>query len=106
LCLLGPESDFSESGVYATAEGTGILLFVSFMERRVELIADKGISSKIPAEEWQQIVTDLSASIDDKKLSAGLQKALTRCGTLLNEHFPGTEDDINELSDRIVILEE
>jgi putative membrane protein len=38
---------FTESGIYETAEHSGILIFVSYMERQVRIIADSGISKKI-----------------------------------------------------------
>jgi len=97
---------FTESGLYATRDGTGILIFISLMERRVELIADKGISSIIGGEEWEDIVSELITSLSKGNLSNGLQQAIARCGVLLKEHFPIKEDDTNELSDQLVILED
>ncbi|QEN06916.1 hypothetical protein EXM22_02485 [Oceanispirochaeta crateris] len=97
---------FTESDVYSTKDGTGILIFISLMERRVELIADKGIHSKISGNEWQDIVRDLSESLSKRDLSNGLQNAVLRCGDILKAQFPVSENDVNELSDGIVILEE
>lgn len=97
---------FTESGVYTTAEGTGILIFISLMERRVEILADRGISEKIPEEEWTVIVSELTKSLSDNELTAGLISAVESCGLKLKNHFPISEDDINELSDDLVILKE
>jgi len=97
---------FTESGLYATRDGTGILIFISLMERRVELIADRGISSKIDDSEWKNMVADLTASIGEGKLTEGLESAIARCGRVLSDHFPIKDDDTNELSDRIVLLED
>ncbi len=38
---------FMESGVYKTRDRTGILIFISILEKRIELIADSGINAKI-----------------------------------------------------------
>lgn len=97
---------FTESGVYATADGTGILIFISLLERRVEILADRGIGSRIPEEEWSEIVSELTASLSRDDLAAGLIRAVERCGEKLKEHFPIADDDINELSDDLVILED
>ncbi|MDC7232940.1 MAG: TPM domain-containing protein [Spirochaetales bacterium] len=97
---------FTESGVYATADGTGILIFISLLERRVEILADKGISEKIPEEDWNGMVGELTQSLARKELAQGLIKAVESCGKRLQEHFPIQEDDVNELSDDLVILEE
>ncbi len=97
---------FTESGVYATAEGTGILVFLSLLERRVEILADKGISARIPVEEWQAIVGDMEPLLRDGKTAEALCLAVSRCGEKLSAHFPIAPDDVNELSDDLVILDE
>ncbi|MDC7241329.1 MAG: TPM domain-containing protein [Spirochaetales bacterium] len=97
---------FTESGVYQTKDGTGILIFISLLEKRVEILADEGISSKMPEGEWESIVSEMTASFGDKKISEGLIGAIERCGRRLEEFFPKPEGNENELSDNIVILEE
>lgn len=97
---------FTESGVYATADGTGILIFISLMERRVEILADRGLSEKIPEDEWAEVVSELTESLAGNELASGLIKAVESCGLKLKDHFPIAEDDVNELSDDLVILEE
>ena len=51
---------FVESGVYATENRSGILIFVSYMEREVRILADTGISAKIAPELWNLIAQDLA----------------------------------------------
>ena len=81
-------------------------MFISLLERRVELIADRGISEKINAEEWNGIVRELTDSLGRDDAVSGLVRAVGRCGELLKAHFPIDDDDVNELSDALVILEE
>lgn len=96
---------FTESGVYATRDRTGILIFISLLERRVELLADKGIAEKIPQEEWELVLRDLTAAVKEGRLAEGLCRAAGSCGEKLAEHFPIKADDTNELSDHLVLLE-
>lgn len=96
---------FMESGVYNTKDRTGILLFISALERRVELLADRGISEKIPQEKWEGIVHNITAGIKEKKLAENLSQSMRECGDLLAKHFPIQPDDVNELKDDIVVLE-
>jgi len=96
---------FMESGVYRTKDRTGILIFISQLERRVELLADQGISEKIPQEKWDSIVQHIIAGIRSNQLIKHLGEAIEECGNLLSEHFPIQADDINELKDDISILE-
>lgn len=96
---------FMESGVYNTKDRTGILIFISILEKRVELLADSGINEKIPPEKWQSIVDNIIQGIKKKNITSHLIKSINDCGELLTQHFPIQPDDINELSDEIDILE-
>ncbi len=96
---------FLESGVYATKERTGILIFVSWMEREVRIVADEGISAKIEQEEWDAIARDLAKGIKEAQTAKALALAVNRCGDLLAGHFPAKAENPNELPDGLVILE-
>jgi len=96
---------FAESNISSTRDRTGILIFISFMEQRVEVIADIGIGKIIPNEKWQQIVDTIIDGIKTKKMVFKLNEAILECGEMLKIHFPIKEDDTNELKDEIHILE-
>ena len=96
---------FMESGVNNTKDRTGILIFISLLEKKVELLADSGINEKISQEKWQHIVDNIIEGIKQKAVASHLIKSICDCGTLLSEHFPIQSDDINELSNNIEILE-
>ena len=97
---------FMESNVYDTRDRTGILIFISALEHRVELLADKGISEKIPQGKWDDTVNHIIKGIKTNRLTGHLCEAIAGCGELLAEHFPIQPDDENELTDGIAILEE
>jgi putative membrane protein len=71
---------FMDSGVYKTRDRTGILIFISLFERRVELLADTGISAKIPEENWENIVEGIISGIRKGKIIENLSKAILECG--------------------------
>jgi len=98
---------FTESGIFNTRDRTGILIFLSFLERRVELIADKGISSKIPRERWDGIVRNITEGIRKGKTVEHLVESVKECGAILAEadKFPIKADDENELADDVSVLE-
>lgn len=97
---------FGEAGLFDTKDRTGILIFISLREKRVELLADKGINDKVSKETWSDIVEDLVADIKEGEMVDGLVKAVENCGERLIEHFPIEPDDVNELSDDVHILED
>lgn len=90
---------FMESGVYDTVDRTGVLIFVSELERRVELIADRGINEQVDATVWQSIVSDLTAGIRAGRSAEALATAVARCGDTLEGRVVRRGDDTNELPD-------
>ncbi len=96
---------FMESGVYDTVDRTGVLIFVSMLERRVELIADRGITEKAPQETWDAVVADLTAGIADGRIGEALVTAVREVGTILSNNVQPRENNTNELANRPVELE-
>jgi len=96
---------FMEYGVYNTRDRTGILIFISALERRVELLADTGISEKIPQQKWNAIVGNIIDGFKIGRLTDHIVESIHRCGELLAEHYPIQPDDVNELKDGLTILE-
>lgn len=96
---------FMQSGVSYTRDRTGILIFISYLEKRVVLLADTGINEKIEQHEWQKIVDYIIAGIKNEQLTKNLVDAIEDCGKLLEKHFPIKDDDTNELDNEIEILE-
>ena len=97
---------FAENGVYETKEHSGILIFVSYLEKQVRIIGDKGISAKISDDLWNLIADELAENFHNKKYTEALVNAVSKCGELLAENFPAQKDDPNELSDSLIILED
>ncbi|MBN2460152.1 MAG: TPM domain-containing protein [Candidatus Cloacimonetes bacterium] len=97
---------FMESGVYNTRDRTGILIFISLLEKKVELVADSGIDARIEPGQWQQVVDNVIAGIKGDNFAGSLIEAVNACGNILQRHFPIRSDDSNELKNDLTILEE
>ena len=102
---LRAEIEFYELEMSQTQGRTGILLFVSLMEHRAVVLADRSIVEKLEASVWQELVDLMIAGVKRGDLAAGMAQAIQRCGELLSPHFPIAEDDINELRDHLVVKE-
>jgi len=96
---------FVESGTYETKDHTGILIFISCMEREVRIVADSGINAKIGQKEWDEIAQTLALGIRERKTASALVSVISKCGDLLEKHFPAKKENPNELPDGLVILE-
>ena len=97
---------FTESGVYDTKEHSGILIFVSYMERQVRIVADSGIAKHISQDLWNLIADELAENLRKGEAAKAFTTAIEKCGQLLAENFPPHEENPNELPDGLVILED
>lgn len=98
------ENAFLEEEVFNTRHRTGILIFISFFEHEVIVLADRGISKVVEQKIWDKLVADLTDNIRKGRIIEGLEAAIKRCGEILLEHgFKKTSDDINELRDDLRI---
>lgn len=96
------EGAFLEEEVFQTRFRTGILIFVSFFERKIIILADKGINSRVEPDVWENLVHHLSIEFKNKRMTEGLISLIEQCGNLLLEKgFIIAPDDINELKDNL-----
>jgi putative membrane protein len=98
------ENAFLEEEVFNTRHRTGIMIFISFFEHEVIVMADRGISKVVDQKEWDKIVGDLVGHIRQGKIVEGIEAGVKRCGDILLEKgFHKTADDVNELRDDLRI---
>ncbi|MBQ0002334.1 MAG: TPM domain-containing protein [Treponema sp.] len=95
---------FAQTNVYCTQNHNGILIFVSYLEREVRIIADKGISEKISDDDFSKIADELSKDIQSKNGVDAFCNAIEKCGELLSKHYPIKKDDVNELPDGLLFV--
>jgi putative membrane protein len=98
---------FLENGLARTRGRTGILLFVSLLERRVVVLGDEGIHRALsPDESWQEVVDLAVEGLRGGRGVDGLEAAVRRCGQILTRHFPASPDrNLDELPNAVVIEE-
>ena len=93
---------FSQHGLHYTRDHTGILILISLLEHRVEVLADRGINAKVDPATWQEISKIVAAGLKANQACEAVCKAIHRCGEILTAHFPRQSEDQNELPDRLV----
>ena len=94
---------FHEKGLHRTRGETGILIFISLLERKVWILGDRGINKVIPPERWSALASALALGIREGRMVDTLVTTITEVGDILKQHFPHRKDDSNELPD---LLEE
>jgi putative membrane protein len=94
----GAAAMFYEAGIANTSAENGLLIYLSLLERQMEVIADRGILKAIPALKWNHAVFELknvARDADPDRLIAALREV----GILLAEHVPAIGENPNELPD-------
>jgi putative membrane protein len=95
-------TNFHTHGLHRTRDMTGIIIFVSVFERKVWILADKGINDKVDPEVWKVVASELTRRIRDGQPGQALCNAVRRCGELVEEKFPVKHDDTDELPNLII----
>ena len=95
---------FIELNLHHTEGGTGMLIFVCEAERYVEILVDRGISSRIDDSAWQTIVAHFTDDVRSGQVLQGFLSCIEACGSLLKQHVPATHER-NELPNRLVLID-
>lgn len=93
---------FFHKGVHKTSEQTGILIFISLLERKVWILADKGIHEKIRSDFWRSLTRELTAGIRENRALEALQSVINKCGEELSAHYPCRAERTNQLDDNVI----
>ncbi len=95
---------FSHFRIWDTAHNNGVLIYLLLADRRVEIIADRGVDAKVGAEGWQKICRDMEAEFASGRFEAGSIKGIEAVSRELAKHFPPGGHPRNELSDKPVVI--
>ena len=93
---------FYEKGLYKTKHNTGVLFFISLLERKVWVLADKGIHDKIKQGTLNKFAWHVAQGIREGRACNALIEAIKEAGGLLAQHYPVQPGDVNELPNEII----
>lgn len=94
----GAAAMFYEAGIANTSAENGVLIYLSILERRLEVIADRGILKAVPALKWNNAVFELK-QVARNPDSENMIKVVRKLGDLLAQYLPPTGENPNELPD-------
>lgn len=95
---------FGHLRVWDTEDNAGVLVYLLLADRRVEIVADRGIHAKVGAAAWDAICGAMQRAFAQGQFEAGAILGIKAISDLLAEHFPPGEDNPNELPDAPVVL--
>lgn len=95
---------FGALRVWDTEDNAGVLIYLLLADKRVEIVADRGIHAKVGAAAWETICGAMQRAFRDAQFEAGVVLGLRAVSDLLAAHFPAGESNPNELPDEPVVL--
>ncbi len=95
---------FSLYRVWDTEENCGVLIYVNLADRKVEIIADRGVGRAVTAPDWQAVCSTMTQGFARGAFHDSTIAGLAQLNTILATHFPENGARRNQLSDRPIVL--
>jgi putative membrane protein len=94
---------FAARGLRSSHAEPHILIFASWRDRQVELVAHEAIHRAVGQEPWNQSVAAVIAGMKDGRPADGFVRAIEICGNALAANFPPDGPAKNQVPNEILI---
>ncbi|HCZ15722.1 MAG TPA: TPM domain-containing protein [Accumulibacter sp.] len=95
---------FAQLGVWDTACNSGVLIYLQLIDRRVEIVADRGIDARVGGEFWRGVCRKVESAFQAGEFERGTLLALNTITEALREHFPAPGENPDELPNAPLLL--
>jgi uncharacterized membrane protein len=95
---------FSLLRVWDTELNNGVLIYLLWADRDVEIIADRGVHARVGAAGWEAVCREMEAAFRAGQFEQGALAGVQAVGNHLAAHYPGDGSVRNELPNRPVVL--
>lgn len=95
---------FSHLRIWDTAHNNGVLIYLLLADRKVEIVADRGIDAKVGAAGWEAICRDMEADFRAGQFKTGVLKGIAAVSRELATYFPPDGHPRNELPDKPIVI--
>ena len=97
---------FGKLRVWDTEHNNGVLIYLLLADRRIEILADRGLHARTAPDFWTTLAHRLSDTLHQGDFESGLALAIEEIGLLLHQHYPddGRTHNENELPNAVVLL--
>jgi uncharacterized membrane protein len=95
---------FSRLRIWDTAHNNGVLIYLLLADRDFEIVADRGIDTKVGAAGWENICLEMEAEFRAGNFERGVIKGIEAVSRQLAMHFPAQGAGRNELPDAPVVM--
>ena len=94
-------SAFVEKRIHRTSGRTGILLYVSLLERDAAVVVDLGVETVTTAESWKEAVAGIEQAVRRGEDGAAVAHRLEALAAVLAPVLVHREDDVDELANEV-----
>lgn len=95
--------EFEREGLHSTKDKTGVLVLVVLDERKFVILGDSGIYSRLSQRYWNNLASRMTLSFQVGNYASGICRIVEEVGRSLSVLFPHKADDINELSNEVIL---
>ncbi len=92
---------FTKIRMHKTEKRNGVLFYLAVSSRKFAVIGDSGINEVVGNDFWDSVKDLMQERFRQGRFTDGLVEAVHMAGKKLQDHFPYTRDDVNELPDEI-----
>ncbi len=95
---------FSRLRVWDTEHNSGVLIYLCFADRAVEIVADRGIHAHSGTQAWERICRAMEGEFRQRRFESGAVAGIRAIAEELAQHFPAMGAKVNELPNRPVVM--
>jgi len=95
---------FSQLRIWDTEHNNGVLIYLLLADRKVEIVADRGIDARLGQEVWGSVCREMETAFRQGQFEEGVIAGVRRVGQQMAEHYPHSGAKLNELQDAPVLL--
>jgi uncharacterized membrane protein YgcG len=93
---------FAQLRVWDTDANNGVLIYVSWADRDVEIVADRGFNGLVSEQEWAEVCHRMERLFAQGAAREAVVQGIHAVGALIARHYPTQDRD--ELPNRPVML--
>ena len=95
---------FSRLRIWDTEQNAGVLVYLLLADKRVEIVADRGIHARVGETAWEAICGAMQREFAAGRFEPGVITGVQAISDLLATHFPPRAENPDELPNRPVNL--
>jgi len=94
-------STFVERRIHGTSGRTGILLYISVLEREAAFVVDLGVEALAATDGWKEATRGIERAVRDGADGTAVAERLRDLGALLSPVLARSADDVDELPNEV-----